>query len=254
MRKQHARFAAVAVTVVGSMILVPSHAQAGLTYITDFAKNDNMQATLQANFPSGLFAPVNGLAGKFNITTDANGNNFEVLGGAGSFTVAIGVAGVTDVYTLMTAYAPGNGATLATVEFIGSAGADQTFTLINGVDTRDFYQGGFANTLNGTTSQNAFTIFGQGGGGGGGAHGGFVGTYVMDEQHFALNAAFANQTLTSMVYTYTGGGGTPLVQGITVATPDATAVPEPASFAMMGIGAVVALGVAVRRSQIISRT
>jgi hypothetical protein len=78
----------------------------------------------------------------------------------GSFTVNVGVAGVTDVYTLMNAYAPTSGFALTTVEFIGSGGADQTFTLVNGVDVRDYFQGAFANTINGTTTQQAFSVSG----------------------------------------------------------------------------------------------
>jgi hypothetical protein len=155
--------------------------------------------------------------------------------------VNVGVAGVTDVYTLMNAYAPTTGATLTTVEFVGSAGADQTFTLVNGVDVRDYFQGSFANTINGTTTQQAFSVFGPGGVGG---VNGVVGTFVLDEQHFALNSAFATQTLQQIVYTYTGAEGNPILSGVTVAT---SAVPEPTSAMLMGIGIAVAMGAGWRR-------
>ncbi|HKA01686.1 MAG TPA: hypothetical protein VKE70_34470 [Candidatus Solibacter sp.] len=36
--------------------------------------------------------------------------------------------------------------------------ADQRFALINGTDIRDFYQGSFANTINGTTTKEVFRI------------------------------------------------------------------------------------------------
>ena len=210
MRKQHIRWAAPAVAVLGALVAASGPARADFTFITDFAKNGNLQA-LQSTYPGGIFNPSNGLGASFNITSDANGNNFEQLSGSngqlfspGSFTVNVGVAGVTDVYTLMNAYAPTSGATLTTVEFVGSAGADQTFTLVNGVDVRDYFQGSFANTINGTTTQQAFSVFGPGYVGG---VNGVVGTFVLDEQHFALNSAFATQTLQQIVYTYSGAGG-----------------------------------------------
>jgi hypothetical protein len=247
MRKQQFRWAAPAAAVLGALVAAAGPARADFTYITDFTKNANLQ-TLQSTYPSGSFTPSNGLGASFNITSDANGNNFEQLSGSngqlfspGSFTVNVGVAGVTDVYTLMNAYAPTSGATLTTVEFVGSAGADQTFTLVNGVDVRDYFQGSFANTINGTTTRQAFSVFGPGYVGG---MNGVVGTFVLDEQHFALNPAFATQTLQQIVYTYSGAEGTPILAGVTVAT---SSVPEPTSAMLMGIGTAVAMGAASRR-------
>jgi hypothetical protein len=246
MRKQHVRWAARAVAALGALAAASGPARADLTYITDFAKNANLQS-LQSTYPSGIFTPSNGLGASFNITSDANGNNFEQLSGSngqlfspGSFTVNVGVAGVTDVYTLMNAYAPTSGATLTTVEFVGSAGADQTFTLVNGVDVRDYFQGSFANTINGTTTQQAFSVFGPGLVNG---VNGVVGTFVLDEQHFALSSAFATQTLQQIVYTYSGAEGNPILAGVTVAT----AVPEPSSVVLVGLGAAVASGAVWRR-------
>jgi hypothetical protein len=249
MRKQHIRWATSAVVVLGVLVGASSPAQADLVFITDFSKNANLQSLLQADYPSGIFTPSNGLGASFNITSDLNGNNFEQLSGTngqlfspGSFTVNVGVAGVTDAYTLMNAYAPTSGATLTTVEFIGSAGADQTFTLVNGVDVRDYFQGSFANTINGTTTQQAFSVFGAGNVGG---LTGVVGTFVLDEQHFALNSAFATQTLEDIVYTYSGAEGTPILAGVSVVT--ISSVPEPSSVTLMGLGAAVVMGAAWRR-------
>src|SRR4051794_10499009 len=126
-----------------------SQAHTGLTFITDFSKNGNMQNNLQSSFPSGVFTPNNSFLTSFDITSDTNGNNFAQLFGtggiftAGTYSVNVNVSGVTDVYTLMNAYAPQGGQTLDTVEFIGTGGADQTFSLDNGTDVRDFYRGGF---------------------------------------------------------------------------------------------------------------
>src|SRR5262249_31018866 len=85
----------------------------------------------------------------------------------------------------------------------------------NGTDTRDFFQGSFANTINGTTTQNAFSVSGvQDAGGTGNVNTGATGTYNIDEQVFNLSAAFATQTLTTIKITGLGGG-TPILLGLT---------------------------------------
>jgi hypothetical protein len=76
---------------------------------------------------------------------------------------------------------------------------------------------------------------------------GVPGTYVLDEQHFALNSAFATQTLQQIVYNYSGAEGDPILAGVTVVTP--SAVPEPMSAALMGIGTAIALSVTRWRSR-----
>jgi hypothetical protein len=232
-----------------------SPAGADTMFITDFAKNGNMQNTLQSSFPSGLFTANNSFHTRFNITSDANGDNFAQLFGndgqifhPGSYTVNVGVAGVTDVYTLMNAYAPTRGLTLSTVEFVGSGGADEVFALVNGTDVRDFFRGGFANTINGTTTQNAFEIDNvQGGAGTGNSHTGAVDTYLIDEQHFVLDPSFASQTLQEILYTYPGNAGTPILEGVTVQTAAPGTVPEPSSLILCAVGALGMAGYAWRR-------
>ena len=118
------------------------------------SKTSNIQQNLIKEFPTGYFTPSNSLATTFDITSNAQGKNFyDGFTGAGStLIIDTSVPNATYVSTLINAYAPSNGGTLGTIEFLGSGGADETFTLINGRDARDFFQGGFANTINNTTT------------------------------------------------------------------------------------------------------
>ena len=56
------------------------------------------------------------------------------------------------------AYGPPQGAVIATVNFTGSGGAQYSKKLIAGTDIRDFCQNFFANTINNTTTRNAFAV------------------------------------------------------------------------------------------------
>lgn len=74
-----------------------------------------------------------------------------------------------------------------------------------------------------------------GGGGTGNVDTGDQGNYVIDEQDFVLNSAFALQTLTSIVITNTSTeGGTPIVLGVTAA--DISSTPLPATLPMFSAG------------------
>ena len=96
--------------------------------------------------------------------------------------------------------------------------------------------GVYSNTINGTTTRNAFTVTGQGAAGTGNVATGAYGTYVIDEQQFVLSSAFATQTLQQITYTYTGTSGTAILEGLSVLT----AVPEPPSVILLGAGLAVA--------------
>ena len=146
----------VAASLALALLSAAVPVQAGYVYVTDFAKTANDQANLQLTFPAGLYTTTNSFATPFDITTNSNEKNFcEISGGGSTLVISnLNLPDVTTVFTLMNAYTPVAGP-LASVEFIGSAGADQTFTLVGGVDIRDFYQGAWQNTINGTTAQTA---------------------------------------------------------------------------------------------------
>ena len=186
-------------------------------FITDFTKTNDIQTGLIAQFPTGVFNANNGWATPFDITSNASGDNFNDAGG--TITINTNLQDVTNVYTLINAYFPPSGANLETVEFIGSGGATQTFTLVDGQQVRDFFQGAYANTINGVTAQNAFTVNNvQGAAGTGNVTTGATGTYNIDEQDFTLDSAFATQNLTQIVITDSNTGGTPILLGVTAQT------------------------------------
>jgi len=191
--------------------------RAGYVPITDFAKTGNAQANLQSSFPAGLYTSTNSFATPFNITTNASGKNYSEIVGAGSTLVIsnLNLPSVAEVFTLMNAYSPVAGP-LASVEFIGSAGADQTFTLVGGVELRDFFQGSWEDTINGVTAQTAYqTNSVQGAAGTGNTQTGLTGTYRLDEQKFTLTNTFLGQYLRTIKITNLNGNSTPFVVGIT---------------------------------------
>jgi hypothetical protein len=174
----------------------------------------------------------------------------------------VSVFNPTDVYTLMSATYPA-ATELASIQFIGTGGADVTYQLIGGSDIRDYYEGSFVNTLNNTVSGvnalNAFTcndpsncLGGAGSGsdtGTGNVNNGLTGNYLIDEQDFSLAGAFAGQTLTQIIITDTQNGSDPILLGATVGSQplNTGATPEPSSLLLLGTGLVVFAGMARRK-------
>ena len=242
------RLSLAALTALGLTALPhTAHAQ-NFTDITGFAKNGNLHTNLNAQYPNdGIFSP--GVFGgvSFDITADGQGKDFTGITNGAPAIVPVGVFGVTDVYTLLNGFAPNAGQTGATVTFTGSAGATQTFTLVNGTDVRDFYQGNFANTINGTTTQQILSVMDNGGANTGGtpqtsnAKSGSFGTYVFDAQHFTLNSAFATQTLTGFTVTNGSGSIANILSAVTVAAAPA-AVPEASTTVSLGLLLAFGLG------------
>jgi hypothetical protein len=219
------------------------------TEIKTFAVNTNIQTGLISTFPAGTFTPDDAYEARFFIGP-ASGNNFEQILGNAPLTITTSIKNATDVYTLMNAFSPGAGATIGTIEFFGSAGATQSFNLVGGANIRDFYQGEFANTLTDSTVLNAFTCVDPtsclGSGGTGNVHTGHPGTYVIDEQKFHLDSAFATQTLTKIVITNTSCCSTPILLGVTVGTGLATTTTLKAAPTSAPAGAPISLTALVK--------
>jgi hypothetical protein len=164
----------------------------------------------------------------FNIPI--TGNNYdEVSSNPGLMLwTPVNISNVTDVFTLINAYAPTPGAIIGTITFNFSNGTSRSADLIGGRNVRDFYHGTYANTLFSDNVQNAFTYENAiGGARTGNARTGFLGTYLIDEQHFPLGTTGSGTTLTSIVITTPygnriasgGGQGTPIILGLTVEIP-----------------------------------
>ncbi len=203
----------------GTLVTVAAPIDPSYTLITNFTKTNDIQTGLIKEFPSGVVTGNQGLTVPFGVVTNSSGNNYSEI--ASTLTVNLSLAGVARIYTLINAYAPPAGALGATVEFIGTGGADQTFNLVNGTDMRDFFQGPFANSINGTTTKNMFTVTGvTDAGGSGDVNTGSTGTYNIDEQVFTLGAAFVGQTLQQIVIRNAQGGSeTPILLGLTAQAP-----------------------------------
>jgi hypothetical protein len=223
--------------------------------LTNFGKNGNTATDLQSTFPAGSFTANNAWATPFDVST-ANGENYAQINTTLNVD-GMGFQGPTDVFALLNytdlSYQTAKGGVMAaaaaptsvlTIQFLGDAGASQTFTLNDGVDIRNYYQGNSPVTLSGST-ENAYSTGtnAQGAEGTGDASTGALGTYVVDEQHFALEAAFATQNLQIINITNTGSND-PIALGFTAAR----AVPEPTAAALLpgGLG-LLALSLGRRR-------
>jgi len=183
--------------------------------------NGNIQAQLSPLFPVGHIMPPNNSFG-VPFAIPENGNNFVQIDderGNNPLSIKVGIYGVKKVFTLIQAFAPIYGQRLCSLEFIGSQGADQTVILIGGQNVRDFFESGFARTINNTTTRNAYELVGRGGAYTNNTTTGPRGFYNFDEQEFDLNADFATQTLDSIKFTALGNrSGSPLLLGATVVT------------------------------------
>ena len=147
---------------------------------------------------------------------------FGINGAGKSISINTSIANVGHVYSLIDAWYPST-SQLASIQFLGSAGATATFPLIGGEDIRDYYQGSYANTLNngipGVQALNALTCVAPtqclGSAGIGNVNTGPGGTYVVDEQAYTLPAAFQTQNLVKIVFTDTFNGSNPILMGLT---------------------------------------
>ena len=216
-------------------LLAASAAQGQVLTPVALPYNANLQSTVISTVPGGVFVANDEFATPFTIPSAGTENNYYVdtsFNGQ-SVTIAVSIPNATDVYTLMNATRPQPGATLGTIQFIGDGGASQTFPLVAGANIRDYYQGLFANTLNngvdGVEAVNAFACTDPvdclGSGATGNVQTGEAGGYLLDEQHFTLDPAFASQNLTQIVLTDATSDSTFLVAGVTVgsqATPTNT--------------------------------
>jgi hypothetical protein len=218
---------------VGSMARVNRNAMSSEKYVK-IPATDSIQTDLISTFPKGTYKPKRGWE-SFSIPSrpDKCGyaktgpcnfyDGFGFSGSGASITMKTEIPNAADAYTLMNAYSPPAGAQIATIEFVGSGGAAVKFALVSGKDIRDFYNGGFENSLSngvkGVVARNVFKCVDPktclGGGGTGNVHTGEAGDYRVDEQRYSLKA-LKGQTLTKIVLTDTYDGSQPILLGLTI--------------------------------------
>jgi hypothetical protein len=263
------------VTILASL---PAQVQAGVTYITNFTKDNNIYTDLNQQFPntgvgtpgSGVgvpnatflynpatytspnFVPGSDLATNnpttFMLASNAAGQDFMQLSTSQfqpptpTLVVPINLTGVTTMYTLTSAYF----GQAFTVTFTGTGGATETFSNINNPD----FNGGAGSTginqsfaVNGSLTDNLFNqtaliVHNVGGGGTGNSSTGDNNFYDLTQQTYILGPQFVGQELLSA--TFTTSGNTTLLLGITALTSAAT-VPEPSTLCLCSMAGVCGL-------------
>ena len=238
---------------------------AGTTYLTGFAKNNNVYTNLDQQFPhSGTGTPGSGagaadaaflfdpapaavaaagyapdyVAGSnlanngvdFALTSDAAGHDFDQIDGGQTDTVTAGASGVQTVYALLGAY---DGQSV-NVTFTGADGTTQTF---DGVGLPDFNGGGPVNTTGvNPTIQTVFQVADVGAGGSGNSATGATTTYGLTEVAFTLEASLTAQPLASVTFASNGYDTLLLAATAVGATPTTTPSPTPTATATKTIG------------------
>ena len=235
-------------------------ASAAPAYLTNFTKSANISNNLNQNYPNTggttpgsntgvpnasflytpfTFSPSTTQAGNdgasFQLLADARGRDYAEFGTAGfsvgsSVTVNAGLAGVTTVFALVSAY---NGVSID-VTLTGTS-ASQTYSNIG---IPDFNGGGVLNDTPqaGLKRQTVFTVNSVGAGGTGNSSNGAFSQYNLLQLRFDLSPAL-QAGLQSITFASTGYEG--LLLGVTAITADApppSGVPEPASLAVLGLG------------------
>lgn len=205
-----------AVTAGAALLLGAAAADAAITKI-DMSSyvNSSWAGEFFSGVPTGDNVVLGGTA--FDIQAAGDHAAYRLFDST-PLTITTSMYGVTEVYTLLNTLWGEAGTNKLSVTFNATGGVTQTFQLVGDVDIRDYLQNTYTNAINGTTTQNVFNN----------------GARRLDRQTFSLDAAFATQTLTSIVFTDTGATG--VQRGALTAVTLSGGVPEPASWAMMIVG------------------
>jgi hypothetical protein len=179
----------------------------------------------------------------FELQTDADGDNAFwgsnltpwTLSGSSSLTLTLNTSlyGATKVYTLINSAWGSTNKNVGSITFNATNGDSYTVQLVEGVNVRDHYYGGFVNAVSsGTVTKN---VIGSD----------TSGTAHLDMQTFTLPNSFATETLSSIVFISTGSSSTglPFLAGVTVKASNlvgttATVVPFGFNCVVSGAGAL----------------
>ncbi|MBL0869651.1 MAG: hypothetical protein IBJ18_03640 [Phycisphaerales bacterium] len=143
-------------------------------------------------------------------------------GGVVTLVVPVNISNVQSVFTIINSYwGNANPEGLITVTFNATGGVSQTFTLVGGVDLRDYNQNpSYTNTINNTSTRNVWSnTAGQ----------------RLDMQRFDLGPAFAGQTLQNITFNDFGATNFQrmFLTGVTVL------VPTPGTLGMLALGGLM---------------
>lgn len=165
--------------------------------------------------------------------------NFGVSGATNPLTIAVGEAGITDVYTEINSAFGASGINIGSVEFVGASGNTYTQSLIEGTNVRDFNNYNYENSASNLYASTYWS--------GGSQTTASSAPHRLDVQQWILPTSFASDTLQSIIITRSAesiangsgfnpglGEGIPLVFGITTEQP----APEPKTI-VIALGAVL---------------
>jgi hypothetical protein len=143
----------------------------------------------------------------FNLESRPTNNNsvhYNVFGDS-PLNIPVNIYGVVKAYTIINSAWGEYGAIIGKIEFFGSGNSYYKADLVEGINVRDHYDGGYNNIIDGI---NALPAFDNG-----------PGAVRLDMQLYTLPSSFAHETLQNIVYTsYNLGApqGSPFLAAITV--------------------------------------
>jgi len=196
--------------------------------ITQPPINANLQTyTGGTNYPLGpTTITVGGIP--FNLAGFSPGGGTGIIQtNNSSFTIPVGLANVTTVFGLINSAFGVSGATVGSLVFTDSASDTFTFTLVEGTNVRDHFNGAFNNSATDIFATACF--------------GGSTCPDRLDAYQITLPASFAGNTLVSIVFNgNNAAGGEPFLAGLTGEN-GTSVVPLPAALPLFATG-LAALG------------
>ena len=211
--------------------------------LSSFVNSDLTTYTGGSNYPQhGGAITVDTIP--FELATIGSGQDTAVIqtNGIQDFSIPVEASGVTTVDVLINSAFGSCGADVGEIDFVGSS-ETYSYTLTEGVNLRDHFNGKFCNSAGDATATASF---------GGGAD-------RLDLESVQLPLSFSGQTLESIDFKGFGNGqlGEPFLAAATILTPadpDPAPVPEPSQLLVACVAAAILLLRLLRRSAVGGRT